>query len=242
MKPAIIVPEFGIHNRDLQASKKRLMQGQTYKDLSTICIIASAPGHKPHPRVLSSWFNMMIPMNQKFVRMWPYNMEVGQAYSATLEAILANADLCKWKYILTLEADNIIPPDALLMLLESINLGMDVVGSLYWTKGVGGQPMIYGNPGEMPRNFIPQLPQENTLQRCNGLGMGMTLFKLSIFKDQGFQKPFFRTVQDYQPGVGARNYTQDLFFFEMACTLGYKIACDTRVRVGHYDEENDIVW
>ncbi|MBP7119290.1 hypothetical protein KBA63_04355, partial [Candidatus Woesebacteria bacterium] len=80
------------------------------------------------------------------------------------------------------------------------------------------------------------------VQHCNGLGMGFNLFKMEIFKDRRVPKPWFKTVQEYTPGVGMRGYTQDLYFYENIHKLGYKVACDTRVKVGHYDFENDIVW
>jgi hypothetical protein len=72
--------------------------------------------------------------------------------------------------------------------------------------------------------------------------MGFTLFKMEIFKNKKLQKPFFQTVQSYTPGVGTQGYTQDLKFFENAGKLGYKFACDSRVKVGHYDIENDHMW
>ena len=69
----------------------------------------------------------------------------------------------------------------------------DAIGGLYWTKGENGQPMIYGNPNEMPKNFRPQVPIVDGLQPCNGLGMGFTLFKLSMFRK--IDKPWFKTLQ-----------------------------------------------
>lgn len=180
-------------------------------------------------------------MNQKFVRVFMIGMEVGDAYSAAIEQIITNPDLKNWKYILTLEEDNMPPPDGLLNLYKGME-EYDVVGGLYWTKGEAGQPMIYGDPKVMPRNFIPQKPIPDTLQPCNGLGMGFTLFKLDMFKDKKLRRPWFKTHQDYQYGVGASSYTQDLYFFEDAAQHGYKFACDTRIRVGHYDVNTDIVW
>ena len=35
--------------------------------------------------------------------------------------------------------------------------------------------MCYGNPAEMPLNFVPQIPQPDQITPCNGLGMGFTL-------------------------------------------------------------------
>jgi hypothetical protein len=72
--------------------------------------------------------------------------------------------------------------------------------------------------------------------------MGFTLFKMEIFKNKKLPKPFFETVQRYLPGTGVQGYTQDLKFFENAGKLGYKFACDSRVKVGHYDVENDQMW
>jgi hypothetical protein len=240
MKPQIIMdaPQ-GIHNLNLSDSVKRLEKGRAYKDLSTICVIPTR-GVIP-AKVVQYWFNMMAPMNQKFLRIFIIGMEIGDAYNSAVEIITSNPQLSQWKYLLTLEEDNVPPPDALLKLYEGLEK-FDVVGGLYWTKGEGGQPMIYGDPSVMPLNFLPQLPRLDTIQECNGLGMGFTLFRLSIFRDKNIPRPFFRTMQEYQPGQGTKGYTQDLYFFENIHRLGYKVACDTRVKVGHYSLEEDKIW
>ncbi len=244
-KPQIIMPEAGIHNQDLGKSRDRLVRGQTYKDLSTICLIPTRG--LIHARVIQSWFSLMSPMNQKFIRMFLTGMEVGDAYSQAVMLIRNDPTLATWPYVLTLEEDNMPPPDGLLKLFEAINGKVDgqtydAVGGLYWTKGEGGQPMIYGDPAVMPLSFVPQLPQMETVQRCHGLGMGFTLFRTKMLLDARMPSPLFRTVQDYTPGVGARVYTQDLAFFEQAGGWGYRFACDTRVKVGHFDAQSDIVW
>lgn len=240
-KPQIVLENLqGYHNKDLEQTQKRLLKANTYKDLSTVCIVPTR-GMIP-AKVVQCWMGMMTPMNQKFMRIFMIGMEVGEAYSQAIEFIINHPELSKWKYILTLEEDNMPPPDGLLKLYEAMNQGYDVVQGIYWTKGEGGQPMIYGNPEEFPLSFIPQMPKTDTVQRCNGLGMGFDLFKMEIFKDKKIEKPFFKTVQEFKPGVGAKVYTQDLQFFERAGKLGYKFACDTRVKVGHYDYDRDIVW
>ena len=68
-----------------------------------------------------------------------------------------------------------------------------------------------------------------------------SLFKLKIFKDEKIPRPWFQTLQKYENG-GAEAITQDLYFFRNIKKLGYKVACDTRVKVGHYSIEDDIVW
>lgn len=237
MKAQILIADNqGVHNSSDYT--ERLKTARTYEDLSTICIVPTR-GQIP-ARVVQSWMGMMTPMNQKFTRIFAIGLEVGDAYSQTIENILNHPELSKWKYILTLEEDNMPPPDGLLKLYQSMKK-YDVVGGLYWTKGELGQPMIYGDPKVMPKNFIPQLPIPNTVQEANGLGMGFNLWKLEMFKDKRLRKPWFKTVQQVDSD-GARAYTQDLYFFEDAAKYGYKFACDTSVKVGHYDYQNDIVW
>jgi hypothetical protein len=228
----------GKHNLNLQESSARLIKGSTYKDLSTVVLIPTRG--TIHAKVVQSWWNLMMPMNQKNIKFFIAGHEVGVAYTQTIESILQHPELRNWKYILTMEDDCIPPPDGLLKLYESMDK-FDVVQGLYWTKGEGGQPMIYGDPQVVPKNFIPQVPRPETVQECNGLGMGFNLFKMKIFQDERIEKPWFRTVQEVTPS-GAQAWTQDLWFFNNCAKWGYRFACDTRVRVGHFDAQSDIVW
>ena len=169
-EPTIIVGgDLGFHNSDLEASKERLEKGKQYRDLSTICVVPTR-GMIP-ARVVENWMGMMTPMNNAFMRIFVSGMEVGDAYNAAVEMILAHEQLKNFKYLLTLEEDNLPPPDGLLKLYESID-EYAAVGGLYWTKGEGGQPMIYGDPKGL-LTFQPQQVQVDTVQECNGLGHGL---------------------------------------------------------------------
>lgn len=222
----------GYHN---SKTKDQIIKGNSYKDLSTICIVPTR-GMIP-AKVVQCWWGMMTPMNQKFTRLFIEGMEVGEAYSVAIDNILANPELSKWKYILTLEEDNCPPPDGLLKLYENMDK-YDCIGGLYWTKGIDGKPMCYGDPNQPGLNFVPFMPAPGTVVRANGLGMGFNLFKMEMLKDPRLPRPLFKTVQQYTPGVGAQCYTQDLKFYEEAGKLGYKFACDARVLVGHWDQVN----
>ena len=237
--PQIIVPEYrGIHTLS-PASVERLEKGKTYSDLSTI-IVCPTRG-MISAKVVQCWMGLIKPMNQKIIGpIFVVGMEVGEAYTRAIDMVLNNPELSKWKYILTIEEDNLPPPDGLMKLYENIE-DYSAIGGLYWTKGEGGQPMIYGEGRDGDLHFRPQKPVMD-IQPCDGLGMGFTLFKMEVFKDPKIEKPIFKTFNEFVPGKGTKMYTQDLYFFEKIRKLGYKVACDTRVKVGHYDVANDVVW
>ena len=237
----------GIHNSDLERSRARVKTARSYLDLSTIWIspIRGAQkcpcgcGHVVNPglshKVVASWMGLMKPMNQKFYGpLFIPGEEVGEAYNIGVQTVLDNPELSKWKYILTVEEDNTPPSDGLIKLYENMDR-YDVIQGLYWTKGEAGQPMIYGDPKIMPKNFIPQAPIPDSIQEANGLGMGFNLFKIDMFRK--VPKPWFKTMQE-----NGQMFSQDLYFYNNAAKYGFKFACDNRVKVGHYDVAADKVW
>jgi hypothetical protein len=238
MKPQFVIQDFGgSHNKDVEASFNRLQKAGSWKKQRTIVIIPA--GDSIPAKVALSHWNLIFPPNQPVVRILAQGMEVGDAYSGAVENILAHPDLSQWEYLLTLEHDNMPPMDGVLRLIERIesNPHLSCVGGLYYTKGEGGVPQIWGDPHDI-LNFRPQLPDPNGgLVECNGTGMGFNLWKLDMFKDPKLRKPWFRTVAGAE-GVG----TQDLYFWGDAKKYGYRCAIDCSVKVGHYDHVNDIVW
>lgn len=230
----------GLHNQKLK-DIPAVVTGNSYKKLSTI-IFCPTLGEIPS-EVVSSWIGLMRPMNQ--FTMGPIflkTMEVGEAYEQMVTILRSNPDLRKLKYVLTIEHDNILPPDALLKLQEDIESGpWDAVGALYWTKGEGGKPMCYGRADVDPVDFIPWLPPNNVVAQCRGLGMGCTLFRTSMLLDERIERPLFKTLQQFTPGKGVELYTQDLRAMEQLGKLGYRMACSTRVLVGHLASDG-IVW
>ena len=98
-KPQILIQEtLGYHNNLPEDVKQKK---NAYRDQSTILIVPCLD--RIASKVVQNWMNMMSPMNQKFTRIFAMNMEVGKAYSETIETILANPELSKWKYIMTLD-------------------------------------------------------------------------------------------------------------------------------------------
>jgi hypothetical protein len=239
IEPKIIIGDtIGRHNEDLDKSIQRIEKSKAYRDLSTI-IISPTRGMFP-TRVVQSWMKLIKPSNQKVAGpIFAEGIEVGKAYNILIKTILENSLLNNFKYILTIEEDNMPPPDGLIKLYENMD-EYDVVGGLYWAKGESGFPMIFGDPKDKG-TYIPQTPKKGELQEANALGMGFNLFKLDMFKS--IPEPWFETYQHYNKETGsAEQYTQDIFFYKKASEYGFKFAVDNRISVGHFDVKTGIVW
>ena len=224
-----------------------LISGSTYKDNSTIILIPTRG--TINYKVVQSWQNLIAPMNQKRAILFATGHEVGQAYNEMIKNILANPELSKWKYIMTLEDDNIQPADAHIRLLETIEWGkFDAVSGLYFTKGEYGMPMAYGDPAEYTRtgvlDFKPRDVREaiknGNVMPVNGIAMGCSLYRMDLFRE--IQGPWFVTLNDVIPDKGPACFTQDLYFCERACKAGKRFAVDMRVKVGHLDVNTGIIY
>jgi len=235
-KPALIIQDDfqGEHNKDLSATRTRLLQGGTWKRQRIIVILPSAD-LIPAKVALSHW-NLAFPPNNGVLRILAQGMEVGDAYSSAIEQILAHPDLSQWEYILCVEHDNLVPSDGVLKLLERMEKHPEfsALSAAYFTKGVSGCFQAWGSVNIPEVNFMPQLPDPNGgLVECRGLGMGMCLFRLSMFKDERLRRPWFVTQKE--GGVS----TQDLYFWGDARKYGYRCAVDCSVKSGHYDYRGD---
>lgn len=245
MNAQITIQDFGgAHNADPDATRARLMRGGSFRRQRIVIIlpcIAAIP-----PKVCLSLWNLAFPPNNGVVRLIAEGMEVGDAYSQSIDGVLANAELSKWEFVLTIEADNCPPPDGVVQLVEDMEQHPEyaAIGGLYFTKGPGGVAQIWGDPHDPVLNFRPQVPTPNTVQECCGVAQGFTLFRLSTFKDERLRRPWFKTLN----GMGGQGVgTQDLHFWGDARKYGYRCAIDTRVRVGHYDYKGkfgqpDMMW
>ncbi len=237
-EPRIVIGDsVGKNNEDLDKAVKRVEKSKMYKDNSTI-IICPTRGTFP-TRVVQSWMKLMKPTNQTVAGpIFAESMRVDEAYETLIGYILDNEYLSKFKYVLTIEEDNLPPSDGLIKLYESMD-DYDVVSGLYWAKGDKGFPMIFGDT-KNPKDFKPAKPEPGTVQQVNGLGMGFNLFKLDMFRH--IPKPWFKTLQGKDEEGRDISNTQDLYFYKKAAKEGYKFACDTSILVGHYDQRNDEVY
>lgn len=225
----------GLRNDNLELSTTTYIEGATWKKQRGICLLPA--GKSIATRIALAWRGMICPPNQPWHFMAIEGEEVGVAYNRAIEQILAHPDLSTWEYILTVEHDNLMPSDGLIKLIKRMDEHPELscIGGLYWTKGEGGVPQIWGDPSDPVVNFRPQPPRAGGLVECVGTGMGFNLWRLDMFKT--LAKPWFETKCS-AGGVG----TQDLAFWGEARKHGHRCAIDCNVLVGHLDTSTGIVW
>lgn len=220
----------GVHNANLELSRARILEGGTWKKQRVIKITPSAS--MISVRVALSHECLIFPPNQGVHKMVAEGHEVGIAYNTAIQAILSHPALNDWEYILTVESDNVPPPDGIIKLIERMEKHPEFacIGGLYWCKGPGGCAHIWGDIRDPVVNYRPQAPVPNELVECYGTSMGFNLWRLSMFKDPRIKWPLFQTKAGRE-GVG----TQDLAAWSELRKLGYRCAVDCAVLVGHYD-------
>jgi len=237
-KPALIVQDFsGQHNLSGDQTRARLIKGASWKKQRVVVVIPA--GESIAAKVALSHWNLAFPPNNGVVRILAQGMEVGEAYSTTIEQILVHPELSQWEFLLTLEHDNMPPSDGVVKLIEQMEAHPEFacIGGLYFTKGEGGVAQIWGDPADPVMNFRPQVPVPGQLVECCGTGMGFNLWRLSMFKDAKLRRPWFKTIAGKE-GMA----TQDLYAWGDLRKHGYRCAIDCSVLVGHYDQAADQVW
>lgn len=236
MKPQLVSIELGQHLKDIGKTNSRLLKGNSWKKQRIVVIV---PCDAVPAKVLLSMWDLGFPPNNGVFKIIAQGMEVGQAYTDAIEAILANPELSTWEYILTIEHDNVPPRDGVIKLLERMEAHPEYacIGGLYFTKGEEGVAQIWGDIKDPIINFRPQMPIDNQLVECYGTGMGFNLWRLKMFKDARLRRPWFKTLKGNEGFA-----TQDLYAWQDFRKHGYRCAVDCAVKVGHYDASTDIIW
>lgn len=210
---------------------------QLYRDQSCVMVMPTL-GDTISLRVHDALMNLQRLPNQKFTNFAVANMEVSAAYDWAVSTILGSPATKDWRWMLCVEHDNLPPHDGFAKLVTAATeLEYDVLGGIYWTKGLGGVPQIWGDRTDPVENYRPQPPDlDGGIVDCWGTGMGFTLFRLDLFREM--PAPWF-TVE---PEDGM--WTQDLRFFNRLHATGrpVKVGVHCGVKVGHVDLTSGDVW
>ena len=154
-------------------------------------------------------------------------------------AIQAGFDRVLW-----IDADMVVPGDMLIRLSEDMDQGREFVTGLYFTRQEPIKPCLHKelhwkvkddgwiDTGatcywDYPRNQVFEIA-------CCGFGCVMTSARLLKAMNEKYGSPFYPLM-----GMG-----EDKTFCWRATQNGYKIFCDSRIKVGHLGlyEFNEETW
>lgn len=223
----------------------------TYRDSSTV-MVCPTRGQIDY-RVVQSWSDLIRVPNQRRSFLFCEGAEVADAYNKLVDRVLSDFQLSTCRYLMTVEDDNILPADAHLRLLDTIQSGpWDAVSGIYFKKTEPAHPLVFGDPEKRTalggydfrvRDVREALASGETVE-VNGIPMGCAIFKMDLFRE--IPGPWFRTVNEYvmTPAgpIGRRQSTHDLDFCERARFAGKRFAVDCGVKVGHLDVATGVIY
>lgn len=224
----------------------------SYQDKSIVCIIPTRGS--VDIQVVDSWFKLVTPVNNKFTKLFMANGEIAEAYNTGVLMALNNPLLSNYRFLLTMEDDNIPPPDGILKLIDSF-LEHEKSGDkywalsgIYWTKPsrdcIEHAPIAWGCVEDGEWNMkAPPLVEDGSVTQCCLIPQGFTLYDMELFRKIPY--PWFKVV-DFNPINNDINWeapaTQDSYFFKKVWDAGYKVGVRADVKVGHLDPKTKQIW
>ena len=134
------------------------------------------------------------------------------------EAIDSGADRVLW-----IDSDMVFDDDLMIRLGEDLDQGYDMVGGIYFRREVPTSPLVYkmidGKTGKV--DVWKDYPMDQLFE-CAGYGFGAVMMTTELL----------RRVGDYA-FTPMKHLSEDLSFCARAQEAGARIACDSRVKVGH---------
>ena len=175
-----------------------------------------------------------LPVNTSIEYRFLIGEEVGTAREKLAEmAIALRAD-----YLIFVDDDVIIPPNAIAKLCNLADEGRDIVAGVYYSKQIPPQPLVFKGRGT---GSYKKWKIGEIIEDADGVGMGLTLIKTEILKK--IKKPWFKTINVQKQIVNNEEIflgkDENLYFFDKVISHGFKITIDTGIQGIHYDHKTD---
>ena len=134
------------------------------------------------------------------------------------EAIDSGVDRVLW-----IDSDMVFGDDLMLRLGADLDSGYDMVGGIYFRRELPTSPLVYRYiDGETSKATVWKEYPRDKLFLCAGYGFGAVMMTTELL----------RRVGDYA-FTPFNHLSEDLSFCARALEVGARIACDSRVKVGH---------
>src|SRR5258706_14711433 len=108
--------ESGRHNADLHKSTARIIEGGSWRRQRVIMLIPA--GEMIPTKVYLNHCSLIFPPNQPAYRLATEDLEVGEAFSTSIHAILDHPEFSKWEFLLTIEHDTLAPSNGIIALIK----------------------------------------------------------------------------------------------------------------------------
>ena len=138
------------------------------------------------------------------------------------EAIESGADRVLW-----IDSDMVFGDDLMLRLGEDLDAGWDMVCGLYFKRELPVTPVIYKSIDRETGKAEQYLDYpRDQLFPIAGCGFGAVMMDTDLLGK-------VRLFNDFHPFTPFTRLSEDLSFCKRATDAGARIACDSRIKVGH---------
>lgn len=149
----------------------------------------------------------------------------GQSPARNRNKIIEQALAHDCTHIFFIDDDVLLPPDALMKLLEH---DLDMVTGVYLMRSYPHQPIIFDVHAEPDFKWTELTPGKEGLIPIASGGLGCCLIKIGVF--QSMEQPWIRLGELKSE---ADHWCDDVGFFNRAKNQGFKLFCDLSVKCGH---------
>jgi hypothetical protein len=134
-------------------------------------------------------------------------------------------------FVITIEDDMVVPPDAVVRLLELVKAHPRcAVGAWYTRKQVPRESAHISVTGA----YRGPVPDDGGIHEVCTLAMGCSIYPIAMFKE--IPAPWFVTIS------GPRDFTQDSYFSQLAREAGWKLLVDSSLKAKHVCRKTGKVW
>jgi len=138
------------------------------------------------------------------------------------EAIESSADRVLW-----IDSDMVFNDDLMIRLGEDLDAGWDMVCGLYFKRELPVTPVIYKSIDRETGKAEQYLDYpRDQLFPIAGCGFGAVMMDTDMLGKM-------RLFNDFHPFTPFTRLSEDLSFCKRAAAVGARMACDSRIKVGH---------
>lgn len=153
--------------------------------------------------------------------------KVGSLIYASRNELAKIAVKEEYDYIVWFDSDMVFEPDTLQRLVKHLDEGKDIISGIYFRRAMPYTPVLFKwlDPNSILNSWqgYDDYPK-NSVFEIAGMGFGCVAMKTDVLLDTGESGQWFTPI---------KGFGEDLSFCIRAKEKGYKIWCDSSIKLGH---------